>query len=872
MFDLEQSIKGWLKQFHKHRAFAEGEIREMELHLRDHIEDLMHSGHTEEKSFQKAVKAFGEVKPMAEEAFAIQRKNGSLNTIFFTMLFKNYFKIALRVMIKSPLSTFINLFGLSVATGVCLVVYAFMDWDLKTDQFHEHAEEVFLTTFMVDREGTEEQYGKSPAPLADALRHDFSSVEKVCRVEDRNMVIKNGEKAFHERIRLTDPEFLEMFSFPLKWGDPEALKDLNTIILSENMAIKYFGNENPLGQSLQVVFGDQETRSFTVSGVAKPFPDAHIIAFDFLVNFQNLKAFDPDFDLLSWKNIISGTLIQIKNPDDLKVVKAGMEPYRKVQNKVENDWAISAFDFVSIADLHLASRHIREDISYDATFEGRVTLPVIGIFILLLACLNYINIAIVSAAKRLKEIGLRKVVGASKKRIVVQFLTENVLITFLAGLTGLLLAKSVFLPWFIRVSQKPLQIEVLDYNFWLFLVVALLLTGIISGMYPAFYIARFDAVHIFKGKVRFGKKNRLTKVFLGVQLVLACLGITMAVMFAQNNTYLAERDWGYDQRSALYVRVGDGAIYQQLRAEVDQIPNVLSVSGARHHLGQEVINTVIHLPDRSFEVQEISVGPNYQKTMGLAMKEGHFFFENQQIGDRHVVVNELLIENLRVDKPIGAVIKIDNIPFTIVGVVRNFHYKNFYYENKPAVFTYSDPENYAYLTVKVKEGTELDTYDAIRKSWAALFPLTPFQGGYQEDAWGDFYQDLQMMKTFTRVIAMLFVVLASLGLYGLVTLNVTGRIREFSIRKTLGAGLKNIATQIIRQYMVLCLISILIGIPVSYFLVKANLDLMFPDPRPIGYTGVLIAALLLILVILLVLFVQIRKVLKSNPVEGLKVE
>ncbi len=788
------------------------------------------------------------------------------------VLFKNYFKTSYRSMIRSPLNSFINVFGLAVAIGVCMVTYQFMDFDYSTDRFHEFKDEVYLSTFYMDRDGTQEKHGTAPIPLGEMLRQDFSNIKYVCRIHDESAVVKYDDNVFYESVRFVDPEFLKMFTFPLKWGSSESLNDKNSVILSADMAVKYFGEENPVGKTLKTTFNENQSKTFEVAGVAEKLPMAHIISFDFLVNFENLMVSNPSLSFADWGSMINATFVQVEDPSDLGEIKEGMLKYRKLQNEMDPDWAITSFDFTVLNDLHLTSDEIRNDISYDASNEGRAVLPFIAAFILALACFNYINIAIVSASKRLKEIGLRKVIGANKRLVVIQFLAENLFVTFLAGMLGFVLAVTVFLPWFSGFAAIASEFKLLDPNMWLFLLAALAFTGFASGIYPAFYIAKFEVAKIFKGTVKFGQRNTLTKVFLCLQLILTCIGIAYAVMFAQNSAYQAKRDWGYNQKQALYVNVPDRSAFDQVKAELMQNPDITSIAGSRHHLGRSIGTRVVHMPDRAYEVKELSVGPGYFSTMGIELAEGRFFEESSEGDAKSIVVNELFIKHLNIDEPIGATVKFDSIQYQIVGVSNDFHFNNFYYENLLTIFTLSPPEDFHFLTVQVRTGTEWETFKSIKTQWSQLFPEVPFQAGYQENVWEGFYGELVIMKKFSRAIATVFVLLAGLGLYGLVKLNITGRIREFSIRKTLGAGTKNLAYSVFNQYILLAVAAVIFGVPLGHVLNNAMIDMMFPDPRPFGYSGAMISAVLLVFVLIIVISTQIRSVSRTNPVEGLKVE
>lgn len=786
-------------------------------------------------------------------------------------MFKNYFKVSFRNLMKNPLSSFINVFGLAMAIGITLVVYAFMEYDYSIDQFHKNKNNIYLTTFFADRDGALQQYGLTPRPMADLLKTDFAQVKKVCRIEDHNVVLKQEDNVFYEYVRFADPTFLEMFSFPLKWGSASSLSDVNSIILSEEMSLKYFGEENPVGKDMLLIFNRDIKKVFTVTGVAEEFPKARDIEFNFLINFENMLLY-PSYDPADWSAFLNATFIQVDDPAAIPALEKGVENYKARQHEADPDWLISSFAFEQLTTLHARSASIKEAIVSDYNEEGRIGMPIIAFFMIALACFNYINIAIVSAAKRLKEIGVRKVIGANKVKVIIQFLTENVVITGFALLVGLILGIVIFIPWFVQFSGWPLEIRLLNPNLWIFLGVLLLFTGIASGIYPAFYISRFDAIKIFKGSQEFGRKNPVTKLFLGIQLVLACMTITAGVVFTQNNKFQNNRSWGYNQKSTLYAGVPDLPAYEKLRDAMTQNPNVLSMSGSADHLGKIYSNSIVHISDRHYEVNQLAVDASYFKTMGLQLREGRAFREHSENDKRTLIVNEMFVKNLALSHPVGTQVKIDSLTYEVIGVVKEFHTRNFFHKVQPTIFRVAEETDFRFLSLHVKDGTEKETSKALEKAWLNIYPEIPFRGGHQEDVWASYFHSVDRSEKFNKIIAFIAVLLASLGLYGLVTLNVSGRTREFSIRKTLGAGAKNIASVILRQYVLLTIGALIIGAPMSYLFTKAYLDMLFAYPMPMGYSGVIISVILLLLVLVAVVSTQIRKVVKTNPVAGLKIE
>jgi len=790
-------------------------------------------------------------------------------------MFKNYFKISFRGLMKNPLNSFINVFGLATVIGLWVFAYAFANWTYSTDQFHEHKNEVYLTTFFANRDGSEQHYGQSPRPLGEMLKKDFAHIKKVCRVEDRNVVMKYKDNVFNERVRFTDPEFLEMLTFPLKWGTSGSLADVNSIILSEEMSIKYFGEENPIGQDFLMVFGKDRSKAFKVAGVAKEFPKSRTISFNFLVNFENLRTSEPDYDLHDWKSFVAATMIQVDSPSDLKAIEKGMDTYKKLQNEaVEEDWAISSFAFEPLATLHERSEYIKDDISRSSrsNYVSVIYILVIALLLLALACFNYINIAIVSAAKRLKEIGVRKSIGATRKTVVIQFLSENLVITSFALVIGLILGATFFIPGFEQLFDFSMDFRLTDTTLWIFLIGILLLTSIASGIYPSLYISRFQVVGIFKGSVKFGMKNPLTKVFLCVQLIVTCIFISSAVLFTQNSSYLAQRPWGYDKAETLYANVPDQAAYEQLHNLMVQDPDVLSISGSSHHVGKSKKATVLHFPDREYEVDRLSVDAKYFETMGMTLKEGRVFVDHENTDGQTVIVNELLVKNMAWENPIGQQFRIDSIQYEVIGVLNDFHSYSFDKAIQPTIFTVAPKQDYRYLSLKVRSGSESKTYKTLQARWVQLFPETPFQGGHQEDIWGFYFEEIGIQGLVWRVFTSIAVLLATLGLYGLMTLNIEGRAREFSIRKVLGAGLKNMAASITKPYTVLFTVALIIGAPLGYILPKLIISTAYTYHVPITFSSVTIGVGILITVLMVTVSTQIRKVLKGNPVDGLKVE
>jgi len=791
---------------------------------------------------------------------------------FANPMFTNYFKTSFRSLTRHPLTAFINVFGLSVAIGICLLVYSFMAYDQRIDQFHEHKNSIFLATLNASRDGNVQQYGITPRPLGEALRHDLPQVREVCRIDEGSVVLKYNDNVFHERVRFVDPSFLKMFTFPLKWGVASSLDDLNSLVMSEDMSTKYFGDMNPIGRTVTMIFNDSTKKEFIISGVAATFPKERDLEFGLLIHYDNLRIANAGFEPDDWSQFLQATWIQIDTAD-LQTVNHQLAKYQTIQHAALPEWNVTSFRLEPLTTLHERSSGIRDAIVKDFNMEGRIGLPIIAIFMIVLACFNYINIAIVSASKRLKEIGIRKVIGANRVRVIFQFLTENVFVTLFALLIGVGLCYFVFMPWFVSFTGWPLELNFLNTGIWAFITGLVIFTGIVSGIYPAFYISQFDAVKIFKGSLQFGRKNPLTRIFLCVQIVLACMTITAGVVLTQNNRFQHERSWGYDQKDMLYVRVPHLPAYDRMQATIVNQPEVIAFAGSADHVGKTAATAVVRTStNQNFETDLFAVDGHYIETMKLQLIEGHGLREDSETDKNSVLVNELLVKEFGLKNPVGEFFTIDSVRYEVIGVVKDFHSRDFFSKVRPAVFRKAAKEDYRFLTIRLQAGTGDRMLKMLQHKWASLYPEIPFQGGYQQDVWANYFASVDRSQEFTNIVAAVAVLLASLGLYGLVTLNVSGRVKEFSIRKTLGAGLPSFTGLILRQYLALTLASLALGIPASYLFTKAYLNMLFAYPMPMGYSGSIIAAFLLVGVLLLVISTQIRKVLQLNPVEGLKAD
>lgn len=789
-------------------------------------------------------------------------------------MFKNYLRVAWRSLIKNPLASFINIFGLAMAIGCGMVAYVFVDWNLDMNQFHEKKDRVFLATMLLNQGGDSEtgQFGTSPLPLSTVLEQDFEQVQGAASLIGQNVTVRFGDNVFNEFIWFTDKDYLNMMTFPLKWGTPQALNTNDQVILSEEISIKYFGQKNPVGEIITMRFDDEHSLELTVGGVAEDFSDRSSFNFNMLVNINNLPIVNPEIKMDDWSDIIRATFVELKSPQDAKSMEQGMRSYLERYNNMQEEWNATAFVLEPLETLYERSNEIRGSVTGQSDPLGRIVLSVMAIIIILLACLNYINIAVSSASKRLKEIGVRKVVGANRSAVIMQFLMENILITAFALLIGFVLAITVFVPGFENLFSTGMKFNFINIKLWTFLLILLFLLSITSGIYPALVVSKFKPVNIFKGTLKLSGKNAFTKIFLALQFALSLIAIVCSIGILQNAEWQKNKDWGYHQEQKITVNVPDFSAYEQLRNELLQNPDVLTVVGSGHQIGRSSATNVIEFTDRKLEVMRLDAGEEYVEAMGVRLKDGRFLDKNLQTDKQGVLINELMVKEMGWENALGQQFRLDSLQYNVVGVVQDFHYYNFWNDIRPLIIRLVPEEDYQYLTLETRAGKAVQTYNFVEQSWKKLFPNQAYRGYFQDETFQDYFRNVTGHGKLMTFIAILTVVLSCMGLFGLVSLSIAARTKEFSIRKVLGAGIGEMVKQVNRQFIGVLIIATIIGAPAGFFLTKFLLDLMYNFHMTLTIGPVIMAVIILSIVALLTVSSHIRKVIIVNPVIGLRDE
>ncbi len=788
-------------------------------------------------------------------------------------MFKSYLRIGFRNALRNGITSSINILGLSLGIGTAITIFLFFDFWYHRDNFHTHRDEIYQVTNLIQSEDQLEDWGDSPYMLAPALKEEFSFIENAVRIEYGSGDVRKDETVFNESIWFVDKEFLSMFDFPLLEGDARALYDNSKITLTKETATKYFGNENPIGKPLSVKFNNGIIEEFTVGAVIER-PDASSMYFFILLpieKFENLR-FNDVYD---WSYLTDATFIQLAPGHTPEEIEGSMEKYKTIQNEASPEWAIEQFQFHSLNGL---SRKSYEIISAVAAAGGHpagmIALGVISLMLLLLACFNYMNISVATISTRLKEIGIRKVVGSQKKEIVQQFLIENLLLVFIALAVGTALAYFLLVPGLNNLFPINLPFVFSSVGVMIaFFGGLLIFIAVVSGAYPAIYVASFQPVQILKGKEKFGQKSLFSRILLTIQFVLAFVNIVGSFVFIDNSIYLNNKDWGYDHDQNYVIPLTNKEEYLALRDQFSNDPEVISLAGSQNHIGFQNNRTFLEYKENRFEVIDFKIGFNYLETMNMNLLDGRWFDESiQSDHDLSIIINESFATKMGWQKPLGEMIKIDSVNKTVIGVVKDFHYNGFYSPISPVMFSICMDTDIRFLTMKLEAGSINTKEKSIKASWREIAPDSPFEGIFQNKVFEGFYNDNNSNVKLLGFIATVAVILACLGLFGLVSFNITRRMREFSVRKVFGANTNQIFKLMNRDYVWILSIAFLIGAPAGFFLMNMLIGQIYPDPQQAGPLPFAIAIGLMLMAVGITVGSQMRRVIRENPSTTLRSE
>ena len=799
-------------------------------------------------------------------------------------MFSNYVKTALRNIFRHKGYSFINVAGLALGMACCLFIMVWVIDELSYDRFHENAQHLYRVEQDQYYSGDIYHVTVTPYPMGPGLEAEIPEIKDAARyVWMGTRLLRYQEKAFFEDgIRAVDPSFLRMFTFPLIKGDAAtALDGPHSLILSQEMAQKYFGDEDPLGKAVII----NNTYSFSVTGVLKEIPSNSSYEFDMLIPFEFVRQSDWYSD--SWNSNSITTLVQLHDQASVPDVNKKMTEIvtRHVAETIEDperlrrfqEGPLTQFMLMPLTDIHLHSYFgygkPMGDIQYVYIFT------VIALFVLLIACINFMNLATARSANRAKEVGLRKVVGALKRHLVGQFFGESILLSFLALLFALIMVVSL-LSRFNTLAGKELGLNVLfRWEFVAGMGGITLITGVISGSYPALFLSAFQPVKVLKGTLKAGMKSTVfRKVLVVTQFALSILLIVGTGIVYKQVSYMRSKKLGYDKEHMIYIplRGNTPQSYPTFKEALLRNPLVVNVSGTGHsptHIGSNSggADWDGKDPELSVLIGQNRVDFDYIETMKIEMAEGRPFSKTFSTDTATAfLVNEEVVRIMGDESAVGKRFSFFGVDGTIVGVMKNFHFHPVRYEIEPLAFIVR-PERIRYAVIRLAAGNIQEGLEFVQSTWEQVIPDYPFNYHFMDEDFDRMYRAESRMGSLLRAFAFLAIAIACLGLFGLASFTAEQRTKEIGVRKVLGASVPGIVFLFSKEFTKWVIAANAIALPVAYLVMRNWLQSYAYRTNLAWWVFFMSGAFALVVSLLTVSYQSVKAAL-ANPSKSLRYE
>ena len=791
-------------------------------------------------------------------------------------MFRNYLLVTFRNLWKNKIFTLINIVGLGLGLAVCIVAFFNHMFNYEFDRTHENFNEIYRVNCYRDMQGREQEYGIAPSTLGLQIKKDIPGVLRAARLQRTGSPVKIGDDIFPAQVSFVDPEFLEIFTFPSVHGDTKSIPGTGSVLVSETMAKTLFGDEFPVGKVISIVNDANKEYTYTVSAVFRDFPDNSSFRIDILSQYDNFLqmwgASDADWKL--WTTVL---FIQVTDKSLLPGISSALKNYLPVQNRAREDFRINRFSLIPLKDVGSNTRNIWSSGLFPSLHPAAlIAPPVMAIFILLIACFNFANTSISTFSKRLKEIGLRKTFGGQRSQLVNQFMFETLIICLVALLVGIALG-SVLVPAYSNLwAYMSIELTFSQYRvFWLFLPLLLLLTGFLSGVYPALYISSFSPVYIFRGTTIFRGSGKLSSILLTLQFTISVMSLVMGIVFVRNSDYQRTLDLGYDKDKLIVVPITTD-LYIPFRNEIINNPEIIAAEGTFNHLGWGNYRRPIKDAEKQLEVDVLDIGPEYAQAIGLRLSAGRFSDRNRAEADRtnnSIIVNEKLVKDFGWTDAVGKTVTLyDTTTLNIIGVVEDFYMSGVWEEIEPAMLRIRDDRQYNVLAVRANTEDLAGVLDFMNQKWKAMGTNQLFGGRLQEDL---LQEEKDINNSILKVVVFLAIIAAILsliGMYNLVSLDIIKRTKEVGIRKIQGAPVPFIMFIICKKFLIVLLIASVLGCAGGYYMSLKLMDSIWDYFVDITAAILLLSAFIMIITTLLTISIKVTMAAMRNPVDSLRYE
>lgn len=793
-------------------------------------------------------------------------------------MIKNYFRVALRSFLKNKSFVIINALGLGISLACCIAAYLLLAYNIEFDSFHadDKVSKIFrIQTVSTDKEGKVNKDCQAPIVLPPIASAEIAGIEKYTRFLYGGGSLRYGDESFNEGLAFADSAFFDMFDFPLVSGSHKFFKDKNSIFLSEELAKKYFGDEDPVGKLMVLTSVNESVIELLVGGVIKKFPINNTFNLNALARLENFMAIQKiaENDWADWRN--PSTFFQLTNAENAKQIASQFGKYIPTRNEKRTDIVVDAYTLEPFKTSDNQNDIRSSWVTYRMSPEPLVIFTVMALIILLIACFNLTNTSIAMTAKRLKEVGVRKAIGAARSQIISQFLFETLLTITLSLIVGLIMAQFI-VPAFASMWNFPFGLEDMNgLNLFIALILLVFLAALIAGIYPALLSSKFKPTQLLKGGVKIKGTNVLTRSLVGLQFALSVIVLIGGVVFIQNTKFQDTMEFGYDTDMVITVPLQGERDYDLMEKAITSNPKILSVGVSDGNVGSNNYQTPVTIDTSKYNVQAMGVGKNYFETMGLRLAEGRTFnLDNASDQTEGVIVNRAFVDKTGLKDPLESVVILHDKKRRILGVIEN-HVDNLYRSKEAEPFIFYPAAKNQYVLMQVR--TEPENLGEIQKyletTWKQIFPARTFESQFQEDLVlkGSRQTNANLEKIFL-FITVLGALLSASGIFALASLNIAKRTKEIGIRKTLGASVPNVVFLLNREFVIILAGAGILGSIAGYYLTNALLNEIYTYHIPVGIASVVVCTLFIFCIGILTTSSTIFRAARANPVDTLRNE